>query len=395
MSNPGDQLQRLKRQFGLMSHRHDKDELYTVVGSLTPIQKTATHSRQFVSQFEETHLFYFSLFKPVHHRPVDSWIARVKTDINNIKQSGIAPTIRELYAVSEITGRSILLVYENGDKALKALQIEPVIQENDKNELLILLFTYCGEEPCFMRIKGCITDLRDFDVEIVNANHIKCLDKRFRNSFKDLQTSFLLKEKLIQESIGAGTNIFSLCGQLIYGDKEIAVGIKELVTMHVTADDFREVYKQFVDVEAYTPKDEYSAVTAISNEKKKEQKFASLAEKAFKKHLTTWESLTHEDLIAIASVYNIEVYVLTNKDKGEKLFLPISGNYMFVFESPFVFQQISKVLFKGRLQDRECPCLRDRPKLLGNFPIMDDDIDLHRLRKLGKRLYYHTGLFFF
>jgi hypothetical protein len=297
--------------------------------------------------------------------------------------------MRELYAVSEVAGRSILLLYESRDKKLKALKIEPVIRENE-NESLILFYTCSREGPCFIRIEG---SLEDFDVEIINAGHTKCLDKRFRNSFEEFHTSYLLKDKewystpeFKPRANGTETNIFSLCSQLIYGDKETAVAIRELVTMHVTTDDFRDVYKQFVDVEAYL-KNEYRTIMAIPDEKKRKQKNDCLTEKAFKKHLATWEFLTLEDFIAIASVYNTEVFVLPNENTGEKLFLPICGNFMFVFKSPLVFKQVSKVGFQGGLQDRECPCLTDIPKLRGNFPICDDEIDLHRLKKLGNKNY--------
>jgi hypothetical protein len=245
--------------------------------------------------------------------------------------------------------------------------------------------------------------MEDFDVDIINAEHTKCLDKRFRNNFEDFQTSYLLRDRewystteFRPRANGTGTNIFSLCSQLIYGDKETAVAIRELVTMHVTADDFRDVYKQFVDVEAYM-KTEYDAMMAIQDEKKRKQKLDSLTEKAFKKHLASWEFLTLGDFIAIASVYNTEVFALQNENRGENLFLPICGYFIFVFRSPLVFKQISNVWYQGGWGD-ECPCLADIPEIRGKFPICDDDIDVQRLQKLGKKkLHFHntcTCIFF-
>ncbi|XP_061169289.1 uncharacterized protein LOC133178587 [Saccostrea echinata] len=399
MSTQGCSLKELKRHFDLSSHNHNSDELYAIAGSLTPTQRTSTKCRQYVAEFEEKHLFYFSLFKPKYHDASHTWIRRVKEDIKNSKRSGAAPTLREIYAVSEIIETVIFLLFEGEDGTMKALKIQSVIRENDADQPpLVLLLITNTECPCFQRIEGNVADLKRLHIEIINANHTECLDKRFRNNFKDLQRNFMLvgedndsSSKLAREHFESKTNIFSLCSQIIYGNKDYAQAVRECVKMHMEGDDFREVYLQFVDVKSYVTKHEYTAMETISDTGKKEKVLAKLTKEAFEKHLTEWQCFTLEDFFAIASVYNVEVFVIPvqkeqttskNDNKGTKLFLPICGSYLYAFKTPFVFQKISEILFKGNLNDHDCLCCMRAPDVCGNFPIINDEIDLRRLQKL-------------
>ncbi|XP_062585230.1 uncharacterized protein LOC134246897 [Saccostrea cucullata] len=398
MSTTGCSLRELKRNFDLVSHSHDNDELYTIAGSLTPTQMTASECRQYVAEFEEKHLFYFTLYKPKHQNVSQTWIRRVKEDLKNAKRSGAAPTLREIYAVSEIINSDIFLLFEGGDKTIKALQIRSVIRENDADKApLILLLILKTKYSCFQRIKGNVADLEILDIEVINANHTECLDKRFRNDFKDLQGNFMLvgennstSLKLAEENLKSKTNIFGICSQIIYGNKDDVLAVKECVKMHMEGEDFREIYTQFVDVKSYVA-DEYTAMESITDEEKKEKVLAKLTKEAFEKHLTEWRSFTLEDFFAIASVYNVEVFVIPvqkeqtiskNDSKGTKLFLPICGGYLFTFKTPFIFQKISETLFKGRFSATDCLCNMSAPEVCGNFPMLNDEIDLKRKQKL-------------
>ncbi|XP_062609269.1 uncharacterized protein LOC134271018, partial [Saccostrea cucullata] len=392
-------MDKLKEQFILFSHTHSSDELYTIIaGSLTSTHMTASKCREIVAEFEEKHLFYFSLFKPKVDNGSKTWMTRVKEDIRNVKRSGFGPTLRELYAVCEIINTNIFLLFEGKDNTMKAWQIQPVIRENEtKTQPLILLLITHTEEPCFQHIKGN-AHLDGLDIETINANHTECLDKRFRNDFKDLQINFMLRREdnyaSTTEPTGEQgkpkTNVFSLCSQIVYGNKDYAQAVKECIKMHMEEEDFREVYMHFVDVKSYVTEKEYNAMENISDSGKKEKMRAELIKKAFEEHVNKWQSFTLEEFFAIASVYNIEVFVMPvqtertpkHNTKGTKFFLPICGSYLFTFKTPFVFQKCYDESYKAILVEQECLCLTSKPEVFGNFPIINDEIDLRRVKKL-------------
>ncbi|XP_062585211.1 uncharacterized protein LOC134246881 [Saccostrea cucullata] len=393
-------LDQLKEHCNLSSHNHNNDELYTIAGSLTSTKMTKSKCRQHVAEFEEKHLFYFSLFKPKVDDASKTWMTRVKEDIRNVKRSGFAPTLREIYAVCEIINTIIFLLFEGHDNTIKAWKIQPVIRENEtEKQPLILLFISHTEGLCFQRIEVNVDYLDGLDIETINANHAECLDKRFRNDFKDLQGNFKLRGQdnftssieLTEEQITPKTNVFSLCSQIIYGNKVYAQAVKECVKMHMEQEDFRDVYMHFVDVKSYVSEDEYNGMESISDSKRKEKFRSKLMKKAFEKHLKRWQYFTIEEFFAIASVFNIEVFVMPvqtegtlseNDTKGTKFFLPICGSYLFTFKTPLVFQKRYDESYKAILVDQECLCLTSVPEVFGNFPIVNDEIDLRRVKKL-------------
>lgn len=169
-------------------HCLGNDELFNVIGPLIRDGMTAKKCRQYVSDYEEKHFFYFSLFKPLFKKVGQSWIENAKQDIKNISKYGVAPSLREFYAISEIISRTVIVMHKCKEGKIRGVQIEPMIREteDDRSMPLILLLTLEEEFIHVIKSDKNIDEIYKDDF-IINIGHARCLDKRFRNNFDDLQ----------------------------------------------------------------------------------------------------------------------------------------------------------------------------------------------------------------
>lgn len=370
----------------------DNDELYSILGPLIKDDMTAKKCRRYVSDYEEKHFSYFSLFKPSFEKNGQSWIQNAKQDIKNIGKRGIAPSLREFYAISEIISRNVIIMHEFEEGKL-GIQIEPMIRgtEDESSVPLILLLTF--EEECIHVVKSdeSIDHLKSDGLKITNAGHTRCLDKRFRNNFDDLQ-NFLLTDELPCTSIFSTealntssevvssdetTNLFRLFGMMIYGSEGNEKNIKDLLKSHMELQDFRHTYMKQV---------EYEKEVVTGDKKKQERELQKRMEEAFKKHLNSWKSVEIVDFFALASVFNVKVFVVPpSENKTPSLYLPICGSYLYTFKSSFIFQSTPNRQFFDIFFERiECLCFQKTPEITGQFPVYNNKIDLDRIQKLGK-----------
>lgn len=370
-------------------HCLGNDELFNIIGPLIRDKMTAKKCRQYVSDYEEKHFFYFSLFKPLFKKVGQSWIENAKQDIKNISKNGVAPSLRELYAISEIISRNVIVLHKCKDGKIRGVQIEPMIREteDDKSMPLILLLTL--EEEIIHVIKSDRKiDHLNKDGFIKNARHARCVDKRFRNNFDDLQNFLFDAEEInscatnypqeVMETFsGEVTNLFLLIGKLIYGSEENEKDVQCLLKNHMEVQEFRPVYMQHVNVEENV---------ATENKSNQESTLKKRIEEEFKQHLTGWKTAEIVDFFAIASVFNLQVYVVfPNGNKKPNLYLPICGSYLYTFKSPLIFQnRENEQLFKVNIEDLKCPCFQKTPEIVGQFPVYNDDFDIDRVNKLGK-----------
>lgn len=362
-----------------LSQKCDSDGLYFIAGSF--IHKDIDECRKHISEFEEKHLFYFVLFKPLIEDPPKSWIENAITDIKSIKESGVSPSLRECYAVSEAISRKVVLIYECRREGLRAIEIEPVIREMGKDDKPLILFIRLQGFRCseihIVQVDDTIESLIGRGLLITNKGHSKCLDKRFRNNF-DMFYHFLLdKEEYISSPNSMREEKTNMCyrfSQIIYGNETDAKYIKELIKTHMMNDEFMQVYMQLAEEKILT-------------------------KKLFEKRFTEWNSADKVDLFAFASVFNAEIYVVLPKDVEGKeeanLYLPICGGYLYKFTSPLVFKRKrgrTCKAFEISFEDTVCQCYRNTPDIAGQFPIANNTIDLDRIRTLGEWAFFFFNL---
>lgn len=391
MNNKESILEDLRRRASALQAYSDNNELYSIVGSLIQKDMTTLKCREYISAYEEEHMFYFALFKPQIEIPKQSWIENAKRDIRNIRKNTVAPSLRECYAVSEVISRSVVLMYECEEEGIIGIEIEPVIREkNDENDTpLILFLSFDGENAHFIRCDGNIDRFIDCGLTIINRRHSKCLDKRFRNNF-DILRYFLLKKECLSFSKSSYsdvssvdvTNMFDLFAQIIYGTQTNESDVKDFIKTHVETDDIIQVYMQLVNVE------ENISENVKKNEKNAEKLGKKLSKELFRKQLTDWKSADTVHLFALASVFNAEIYVVSPDNasgrEDSNLYLPICGSYLYIFESPLVFKMIKgSTSFEINFEE-ECQCCRKTPEIIGQFPIANNTIDLDRIRSLGE-----------
>lgn len=313
----------------------DNDALYSIVGPLIKEGMTAKTCRRIVSVYEEEHFSYFSLFKPSFERDGKTWIENARQDIKNIRTGGVVPLLREFYAICEVISRNVIIMHELEEGGKVGILIEPLISgtEYDRNMPLILLLTF--REECIHVIKSdeSIEHLESDGVMITNAEHSKCLDRRFRNNFDDLQNFLLKIDELpctlnfstedLNTSSDETTNLFRLFGMMIYGSAGNEKDIKVLLKSHMEQSHYRDTYMKQV---------KYDKEAVAGDKKKQERELQKRMEEAFKEHLNCWKSAEIVDFFALASVFNVQVFVVSpNGSNTPRLYLPICGNYMYTF----------------------------------------------------------------
>lgn len=79
MNNKESILEDLRRRASALQAYSDNNELYSIVGSLIQKDMTTLKCREYISAYEEEHMFYFALFKPQIEIPKQSWIENAKT----------------------------------------------------------------------------------------------------------------------------------------------------------------------------------------------------------------------------------------------------------------------------------------------------------------------------
>lgn len=367
----------------------DNDALYSIVGPLIKEGMTAKTCRRFVSVYEEEHFPYFSLFKPSFERDGKTWIENARQDIKNIRTGGVAPLLREFYAICEVISRNVIIMHELEEGGKVGILIEPLISgtEYDRNMPLILLLTF--REECIHVIKSdeSIEHLESDGVMITNAEHSKCLDRRFRNNFDDLQ-NFLLKinelpctlnfsTEDLNTSSDETTNLFRLFGMMIYGSAGNEKDIKVLLKSHMEQSHYRDTYMKQV---------KYNKEAVAGDKKKQERELQKRMEEAFKEHLNCWKSAEIVDFFALASVFNVQVFVVSpNGSNTPILYLPICGNYMYTFKSSFIFERTpGKQLFDMFFEPIECLCFQRTPEITGQLSVYNNKIDLDSIQKYSK-----------
>lgn len=365
-------------------HCLGNDELFNVIGPLIRDGMTAKKCRQYVSDYEEKHFFYFSLFKPLFKKVGQSWIENAKQDIKNISKYGVAPSLREFYAISEIISRTVIVMHKCKEGKIRGVQIEPMIREteDDRSMPLILLLTLEEEFIHVIKSDKNIDEIYKDDF-IINIGHARCLDKRFRNNFDDLQ-KFLFDadeitcasnypQEVMETFSGEVTNLFLLFGKLIYGSEENEKDVQCLLKNHMEVQEFCPVYMQHINVGEN-----------VETEKKSNQE--KRIEEEFKQHLTGWKTAEIVDFFALASVFNVQVFVVSlNGNKKPNLYLPICGSYLYTFNSPLIFENTTnRQLFKVNIEDLKCPCFQKAPEIFGQFPVCNNDFDIDRINKLGE-----------
>lgn len=376
-------LKDLRRRVSALQAYSGNNELYSIVGPLIQKEMTTLKCRELISAYEEKHLFYFALFEPQIENPKESWIENAKRDIRSIRKNAVAPSLRECYAVCEVISRSVVLMYECEEEGFIGIQIEPVIREmDDENDHpLILFLRFDRENVHFIRCDENIDRYIDCGLKITNRRHSKCVDKRFRNNFETLRHFLLTKEKRFLSFSKSSysdvssveiTNMFDIFAQIIYGTPKNEKDVKDFLKAHVEADDFVQVYMQLANVE----------------ENISENVHDQLSKDAFRKQLTDWKSANAVHLFALASIFNVAIYVVSPKDvsgrEESNLYLPICGSYLYTFESPLVFKSSKEgPSFEIDLKE-ECLCSQKTPEIIGQFPIANNTIDLDRIRSLGE-----------
>lgn len=164
---------------------------------------------------------------------------------------------------------------------------------------------------------------------------------------------------------------------MIYGSAGNENDIKVLLKSHMEQSHYRDTYMKQV---------KYNKEAVAGDKKKQERELQKRMEEAFKEHLNCWKSAEIVDFFALASVFNVQVFVVSpNGSNTPRLYLPICGNYMYTFKSSFIFERTSdEQLFDIFLERIECLCLQNTPEITGQFPVYNNKIDLDNIQKHSK-----------
>lgn len=86
MNNKESILEDLRRRASALQAYSDNNELYSIVGSLIQKDMTTLKCREYISAYEEEHMFYFALFKPQIEIPKQSWIEKCQKRYKKYKK---------------------------------------------------------------------------------------------------------------------------------------------------------------------------------------------------------------------------------------------------------------------------------------------------------------------
>lgn len=143
----------------------------------------------------------------------------------------------------------------------------------------------------------------------------------------------------------------------------------------------------------------YNKEAVAGDKKKQERELQKRMEEAFKEHLNCWKSAEIVDFFALASVFNVQVFVVSpNGSNTPILYLPICGNYMYTFKSSFIFERTpGKQLFDMFFEPIECLCFQRTPEITGQLSVYNNKIDLDSIQKYSKftflKMYWKKKMF--
>ncbi|XP_062569719.1 uncharacterized protein LOC134231769 [Saccostrea cucullata] len=384
---------KLKEYFAVSAHPHDNNELFTIVGKLLPGDYKYGKVRKELSKFQKRLQYYFSLFKAQKYRPEMTVHEAFRRDMTVLEDEQFPPTLRELYAISEFLEQKItLLKIAAGCETVSGFYISPLLRETSKTDKIILLLTFIGGEPYFQLLEGDERNLVKCPVTFINENHDLCLDKRFENSFQDLDATFILKkiEGLTTSSLDEAmttitisetdkTNIFVVLSQLVYGLECMEDFVKDHVITHMKSEDFCEIYQAFVCLDKFEA--EKKALERLSEGRAKDAELADLRRRAFQFHLDQWDTVSIMDYFAVASVFNVEIYVKRGKEYN--LFLPTCSSFSKIFSSPIYLEEASNIALIPLVNCNSCSCVCRKPLISGRLPIYQEMVEDYVMKRLA------------
>lgn len=396
-------IKNLQQHFCVSDNIHDNNELYSMIGQLLPHKCKHGDVRKDLSKFQTRLEFYFSLFKSHKYRPDITTREAFRKDMTVLEKKHFPPTLRELYAISEFMEQKLILLRVTDDAGtLSGFHIRPIVREMSPKAAIIILVTFVNGEPYFRLLQGEERNLGKCSVNFINANHESCLDKRFRNSFHELDTSFVLKkidgfsvfssEALDFTTISSeteATNIFIVFSQLLYGTECMEDFVKDCVTSHMKSPEFYEMYQNLACLDEFEKEKKW--FNKLPEGKEKEFQLSKLRNKALDIHLQQWDSFSVGDFFAISSVFNVEIYV--ERGQEHSLFLPICSSYFEIFTSPIYVKQVSNDTLSLLFSDKQCSCVRQKPVIPGHFPIYQDAMEDYVMKRIG--IYCQFNSYFF
>ncbi|XP_061169296.1 uncharacterized protein LOC133178591 isoform X2 [Saccostrea echinata] len=385
-------VDKLKEYFAVSAYPHDNNELFTIIGKILPEDYKYGKVRRELSTFQKRLQFYFSLFKAQKYRPGMTTHEAFRRDMTILEDEQFPPTLRELYAVSELLEQRIILLKITDDcETVSGFYISPILRETSKTEKIMLLLTFVDGEPYFQHLEGEEGKLTMCPVTLLNENHDMCLDKRFKNSFQELNASFILKqvERLnisnLEEAMATitiseteKTNIFVVLSQLVYGSECMEEFVKDHVIAHMKSDEFYEIYQAFVCLDKF--EEEKKAIDRLPEGKAKETNLSDLRKKAFHFHLEQWDTVSIVDFFAVASVFNVQIYVKKGKCN---LFLPTCSSFSKIFSSPIYLEQASNSALIPLLDSNNCSCVCRKPLIPGRLPVYQEMIEDFIMKRLA------------
>lgn len=253
------------------------------------------------------------------------------------------PTLREIYAASEMLNRKILLV-KNICGENRAIAICPVLLGLSKEtEPIEIEMNNDNNKPTFrcLSLDESVAEKR----YVINEGHEFCLDKRFRNSFELLRdANYFPSYKYIKQD-----SFFEIFGTLIYGvdsldnfDTSNVDIVKMCLSEHENDKNIKEIYSDFVDIDTYSNVDERKKYEETNEEKKKLR--SAIQQKGLAVHLVQWKSLTQGDFFAISSIFGFILYL--EEDQKWHMIHPLCGEMMQTIKGSFSLRRISKDCFE-------------------------------------------------
>ncbi|XP_062576060.1 uncharacterized protein LOC134237935 [Saccostrea cucullata] len=347
-----------------------------------------------ISNFEREERNYFQLFKPSQYEvsKADTAITAFERDLKQIKDLTFFPTLREVYAGAEILQKTICLItLQNGTTQFKGISIHPFLHEGEEDPKTIVIALKFFEGGVYLQEVNWPEErpLETSPFNLINKDHRQCLDRRFCNSFDvlkdDFDFNFLCNGTDVKVLVEGGLTFFEVLGDVCYADKAANFFARNIVSAHQSDPCYREVYTRLMDIDTtiYLKEEEIQRANDERDSRKREKLEEQNRAKAHEKHLKEWNIFGKGDSFAVASLYQLELYV--SDGSRHDTFHPICTSVDTLFKSSLFVQRTKG--FNSIVKYSGISCKSKKPAVIGNFPLISGKKEEYIFIQLKKSPY--------